>query len=91
MKTLKEVLAEIDAEQIKGNDDEATTSNKILTCGATHIAQDADGEYYAYRGEPMALTTNEWGAGNGKDNRCMLYCGHGDKPKDHTVCVWELP
>lgn len=65
--------------------------NRVLTCGATHIAQDADGEYYAYKGEPKALSPNEWGAGSGKDNRCMLYCGQGGKPKDHTVCVWELP
>ena len=66
--------------------------NRVLTCGATHIAQDADGEYYAFRGEPRKdLVPSEWVAGNGKDNRCMLYCGQGDKPKDHTVCVWELP
>lgn len=65
--------------------------NIVLTCGATHIAQDADGEYYAYKGKPILMGASEWCAGDEKEFRCMLYCGQGEKPKDHTICVWELP
>lgn len=92
MKTLKEILAEIDAAAIKDNDDEATTSKKILTCGATHIAQDSDGAVFAFRGKPTATRFEdmaEWFGGD--EGEAVLFCADLEKPEDWTQCLWELP
>lgn len=92
MKTLKEILAEIDEAELNSGDDETATSKKILTCGATHIAQDSDGAVFAFRGKPKPNKIEdiaEWLSG--EKGEVLLFCADLEKPEDWTQCVWELP
>lgn len=82
MKTLKEMFTEFGEEKTR----------RILTCGATHIAQDNDGCVYAYRSKPVAgdnVGLKEW-VGS-RDNQVVLFCAELERPADWTKCVWELP
>lgn len=82
MKTLEEMFAEFGEEKTR----------RILICGATHIAQDADGCVYAYKGEPTSDKCpglNEWVTGKGGE--VVIFCAELDRPEDWTKCVWELP
>lgn len=82
MKTLEEMFADFGEEKTR----------RILTCGATHIAQDSDGCVYAYRKKPVANKyphLNEWLRSDGGET--MFFCAELDRPEDWTKCVWELP
>lgn len=86
MMTLDEMLEAID------RDKEGADRQQVLTCGATHIAQDANGEVYAYRGAPTNLRhIEEWGSGDNSGERVMRFCGYLPAPEDWSQCVWELP
>lgn len=54
---------------------------KVLTCGATHLAVDECGEVYAWKGDPEP---NEWG---------YCSCGEwiGDGKAKCILCVGDIP
>lgn len=86
MMTLDHILNELDKLP------EGSGKVEILTCGATHIAQDKSGEVYAYHGEPRNdRLYDEWLCGNGELDRCVLWCGDLPAPEDWKDCIWELP
>lgn len=85
MKTLEQIFTEIEKHGV-------TTKNKILTSGATHLAQDSDGAVYGYKGEPEYMSHfPEWQSGSCEDSRAVIYCGEFAEPENWKVCVWELP
>lgn len=85
MKTLEQIMAEIESSSI--NDD---IKRVTLTCGATHIAQDPNGAIYAYKGKPSSEGEfDEWMSEG--EGGVVLFCADLEKPEDWTQCVWELP
>lgn len=85
MKTLEQIFTEIEKYGV-------TTKNKILTSGATHLAQDSDGAVYGYKGKPKHMQDfEEWQSGDGEDSRAVIYCGEFAEPENWKVSVWELP
>lgn len=68
------------------------TERKILECGATHIAMDASGAVFAYKGEPTnERYPNEWGGGNKPGESAVLFLANLPEPDNWKECVWVLP
>lgn len=87
MKNLEQILEVIEEARV-------TTKQKILISGATHLAQDADGCVFGYKGEPRHIVEDcgeEWIAGYGEADRAVIYCGKFEAPENWKVAVWELP
>lgn len=85
MKTLEQIMSDIEAASARGDIKQA-----ILTCGATHIAQDPNGLVFAYKGEPSRENDfDEWMSKG--ENGVVLFCAELERPADWTKCVWELP
>jgi hypothetical protein len=67
---------------------------RILTCGATHLAQDSSGEVFGYKGEPEHMEycdCDEWQSGSAPGARVVIFAAKLDAPENWKVAVWELP
>lgn len=85
MKNLQEILGEIEAASNRED-----IRRAIMTCGATHLAQDPNGLVFAYKGKPSRENDfDEWMSEG--ESGVMLFCAELDRPADWTQCVWELP
>lgn len=86
MMTLSELIHQAEIHNPK------MSARQILECGATHIAMDASGAVFAYKGEPTnERYPNEWGGGNKPGEKAVLFLADLPEPDNWKECIWVLP